>query len=149
MKRVIASLLWLSVSATVLTSCSKSQESGEATTNSSIEEKMAVFSVIGDSVYEFGNVVEGDTVQHTFKFVNKGEFPLIINNVQTSCGCTAPEWPKQPIAPGEESAIQVRFDTRGKLGQQVKTIAVLTNTKEGSNQLTIKGTVNPMATATK
>ena len=148
MKKVIASLLWLTVSATALTSCSGNQEGAETSTNAAIEEKMAVFSVVGEDVYDFGEVIDGDTVAHTFKFVNKGEFPLIINNVQTSCGCTAPEWPKQPIAPGEESSIQVRFDTRGKLGQQVKTIAVLANTKEGSSQLTIKGVVKEAASAT-
>lgn len=108
---------------------------------------MAVLSLIDGEVHDFGVVTEGDTVEHTFKFVNKGEYPLIISNVQTSCGCTAPEWPRNPVGPGEESAIQVRFDTHAKVGPQVKTIVVMANTKEATTNLKIQGIVNAASAA--
>ncbi|ANQ50463.1 DUF1573 domain-containing protein [Flammeovirga sp. MY04] len=82
-----------------------------------------------ESTYEFGDIHQGDVVEHTFKFTNTGDAPLVIINVSTTCGCTAPKWPKEPIAAGEEGEIIVKFNSRGKRGVQNKPITIQSNAK--------------------
>lgn len=91
--------------------------------------------------YDFGNIKEGDIVEHTFKFKNTGEGPLIISSATASCGCTVPQYPKEPIAVGEEGEIQVRFNSKGKPGIQNKTITITANTYPKINTLQIKANV--------
>lgn len=99
-------------------------------------------------VHDFGKITEGDTVEHLYKFVNKGELPLVINNITASCGCTTPDWPRQPVAPGEESAVRVRFNSRGKQGEQHKTVTVYANTQPSMTDIEFKVMVNPRADST-
>ncbi|WP_425482547.1 DUF1573 domain-containing protein, partial [Fulvivirga aurantia] len=68
--------------------------------------------------HDFGDIHQGDKVEHVFQFENTGNEPLIITNVQTTCGCTAPEWPKDPVAPGQTGKIKVVFNSAGKIGRQ-------------------------------
>ncbi|GAA5220631.1 DUF1573 domain-containing protein [Membranihabitans marinus] len=91
--------------------------------------------------YDFGDVVSGDKVKNVFKFTNTGSEPLIISDVKASCGCTAPSWPKEPIAPGESSEIEAIFDTAGKSGAQTKSITVTANTDPSSIVLILEGLV--------
>jgi hypothetical protein len=77
--------------------------------------------------FDFGDIVQGETVAHVFKFVNTGSEPLIVLDVQTTCGCTAPQWPKTPIPPGETGEIVVKFNSTKKIGRQNKIITVYTN----------------------
>src|SRR5687768_6466322 len=66
--------------------------------------------------HDFGNIVQGDKVEHTFYFSNTGNEPLIITNVQVSCGCTTPKgWPRDPIPPGGNGEITVSFNSAGKM----------------------------------
>ncbi len=98
--------------------------------------------------FDFGNVEEGDTVEHTFKFTNNGEAPLIITNAQASCGCTVPSYPKnEPIAPGDSAEMVVKFNTRGKPNQQMKQVRITANTESGKEAIRIKAFVNPKAGA--
>ncbi len=106
-----------------------------------LKSKIPVMALLSDSTYQFGNINEGDIVEHDFKFKNAGQFPLIINNVTASCGCTIPEWPREPISPGSESSIKVRFNTKGKPGPQVKTITVFANTEPAYSELRLQGMV--------
>lgn len=69
-----------------------------------------------DSVFEFGNIKDGDVVQHTFRFKNTGEGPLTIAKVAASCGCTTPEWTEDVIPPGGEGKVVATFDSKGKGG---------------------------------
>ncbi len=69
-----------------------------------------------DSVFEFGNIKDGDVVQHTFRFKNIGEGPLTIARVSASCGCTSPEWTEEVIPPGGEGKVVATFDSKGKGG---------------------------------
>ena len=99
-----------------------------------------------ETEFDFGTVMEGEKVTHVYKFKNTGEEPLIISNAKATCGCTVPEWPREPIAPGESSELKVVFDTKnkGKVGGQVqsKRVTVTANTDPVNSYVTIKGKVD-------
>ena len=84
-----------------------------------------------ESSFDFGDIEQGDVVEHTFAFENIGNQPLVISNVMTTCGCTAPSWPREPLAPGQKSELTVKFNSRGKIGIQNKVITIVSN---GVNQ---------------
>lgn len=123
----------------------KQSESARATAS----EKMPKITFAEKGIHDFGILTEGDTVEHIFKFTNTGEFPLIINNITASCGCTTPEWPREPVAPGATSSVRVRFNSRGKIGEQNKTITVIANTDPAMTDLQFRALVNPKADSTK
>ena len=93
--------------------------------------------------HDFGTIEEGTQASFTFDVKNVGDQPLIINNVQPSCGCTTPEWTKEPIAPGATGKIMATFNSQGRPGAFNKAITVMNNTSESSRVLTIKGFVGP------
>ena len=93
--------------------------------------------------YNFGTVKEGEIVKTTFMVTNTGKNDLVITNAQASCGCTVPNWPKKPIAPGKTGEIQVSFNTSGKPNRQSKSITLTTNTVKGREVLKISGMVTP------
>ncbi len=89
--------------------------------------------------HSFGNIPEGPAVSYDFEFVNISKEPIVLSNVQASCGCTTPTWPKEPIAPGKSSKITATYSTQGRPGPFTKTITVTSNA--GSKVLKISGTV--------
>jgi hypothetical protein len=90
----------------------------------------------------FGTLAIGEKFPHTFRFTNTGQSPLIITQVNPSCGCTtAKDWPQQPIAPGESGQISVEFNSTGNSGKVDKSISVLTNCIPAVEVLRIQGTV--------
>jgi hypothetical protein len=97
--------------------------------------------------YNFGNVVEGEKARHEFKFTNTGTDPLILQNVQASCGCTTPSWPREQIAPGASGVITAEFNSQGRPGTFNKQITVTSN--GGEVVLTISGNVQPEPTKPK
>ncbi|MBS1774844.1 MAG: DUF1573 domain-containing protein [Bacteroidetes bacterium] len=102
------------------------------------------FKFEGGDVHDFGEVAEGPSAEYTFKFKNVGKEPLIIQNANASCGCTTPEWPKEPILPGKTGTIKVSFNTTGRGGQPFdKSIFLTSNaiTDRERYELRIKGTV--------
>jgi len=94
-----------------------------------------------DVRYNFGEVVEGDMVTHIFTFTNTGKAPLIISNAKSTCGCTVPEWPKAPIAIGEQGEINVKFNTENKKLYQTKPIFITANTHPSETTLYLIGQV--------
>jgi hypothetical protein len=93
--------------------------------------------------HDFGDVNQGETVEYFFDFKNSGNIPLIIQNVLTTCGCTAPEWPKIPIQAGESDQIKVVFDSSSKIGRQNKVITIRSNADAGDFRLRISAMVLP------
>ena len=93
------------------------------------------------AVFDFGTILQGEQVGTTFTFKNTGKADLIIRKVETSCGCTVPEYDRAPVAPGMKGTIRVRFDSDGKEGAQYKTIKVVSNCKDNIFELVLKGTV--------
>lgn len=87
--------------------------------------------------FDFGDIYQGDVVKHTFKFKNTGNAPLIISNVSTTCGCTVPTWPKDPIAPGKSASITAEFNSTGKMGMQHKAITIQSNATNNNAQVAI------------
>lgn len=101
--------------------------------------------------YNYGTIKQGDKVEYTFNFTNTGKEPLIITSAQGSCGCTVPEWPKEPIKKGEAGKIHVTFNSAGKMGLQDKTVTINSNAKTNPVVLHIKGNIEaaPAAAPTK
>ena len=93
-------------------------------------------------MHDFGSIAEGERVQTVFSFTNTGKSDLVIVDARGSCGCTVPEWPREPIAPGETSEILVQFDSSNKSGNQSKRVTLTSNTNPAQTFLTIKGIVN-------
>ncbi len=94
--------------------------------------------------HDYGTFKEEAGVQtYSFAFVNKGDVPLILNNVQPSCGCTTPEWIRKPLAPGEKGYIKVSYDPKDRPGTFNKTIRVVSNAENSNVTLIIKGEVLP------
>ena len=91
-------------------------------------------------VHDYGDMPQNGDGKCEFKFTNNGKEPLILSNVRSSCGCTIPQWPRQPILPGESETIKVKYDTK-RIGIINKTITVYSNASESPVTLRIKGKV--------
>ncbi|WP_276390238.1 DUF1573 domain-containing protein [Eudoraea chungangensis] len=92
--------------------------------------------------HDFGTIIQGTPQETVFTFTNTGNAPLIITSATSSCGCTVPNPPKDPIAPGEDGELLVKFNGTGQ-NQVTKTITVMANTQKGKELLRIKAFVNP------
>ncbi len=95
----------------------------------------------GENIHDFGILKDGEVVTYKFKFTNTGNTDLIISSASASCGCTVPSFPKEPIKPGQESAIDVQFNSSGKIGKNEKQVSILSNTVPNETYLIIKAEV--------
>jgi hypothetical protein len=109
--------------------------SGEKTTGN-----IPVFK-FNEMSHDFGTILQGEKTSHAFRFTNSGKSDLVIRTASGSCGCTVPEYPKDPVAPGKEGVINVTFNSEGKEGKQNKTVTIIANTIPNSTVLTITGEV--------
>ncbi len=96
-----------------------------------------------ETEFNFDDIYQGDKVEHVFNFENTGDTPLLITNVQTTCGCTATNWEREPILPGSKSSIKVNFNSAGKTGRQNKVITIISNSVAPLNQIKITTNVLP------
>lgn len=95
-----------------------------------------------ETTHDFGSIQDGQVVKHTFTFTNTGKSPLVIESATSTCGCTVPEVPREPVAPGAEGKIEVEFNSAGKGGtQQMKVISIKANTQPEITQVNIKANV--------
>jgi len=92
-------------------------------------------------VHDFGTIIEGEMVVCYFDYENRGEGELLIASVAATCGCTTPDWSKEPLNPGEKGQLKVVFDTRGRSGSQLKGVTVVSNSLTPNTKLTIKANV--------
>lgn len=149
MKKIILSLACVAI----LASCSNQEPKQTATTETENAATAAtaataetapadapVFKFVKES-YDFGQITDGEKVSYDFKFTNIGKSPLIITSATATCGCTVPDYPKEPVAPGAEGVIRVVFDSAGKLGMQNKVVTISANTVPELTQLNILGNV--------
>jgi len=99
--------------------------------------------VFETSDHDFGTINEGQKVLHIYKVKNTGQAPLIIQSAQPSCGCTVPDWTKEPIPVGGSGFVKAEFDSSGKPGINNKTITVTANTWPKTTTLRFKAMVTP------
>ncbi|MFN0032990.1 MAG: DUF1573 domain-containing protein [Flavobacteriales bacterium] len=99
--------------------------------------------------HDFGKLKQGDKVQCVFKVTNTGNEALVIEDAKGSCGCTVPEYPKEPIPPGQTRDITVKFDSTGKSKNQQKTVTLTCNTEPMQTAVSIKSWVDAPADAGK
>lgn len=102
-----------------------------------------------ESEHDFGQIDEnGGSVSYTFEFSNEGTLPLVILSVKPSCGCTTPDWSKNPIKPGNKGFIVAEYNPKGRPGIFRKSLAVISNSETNSEKISsstyiyIKGKVN-------
>ena len=100
-----------------------------------------------ETEFDFGEIAQGTNVEHVFSFTNTGEAPLVIVDAKSSCGCTVPEYTKDPIAPGETGEMLVKFNGSGK-NQVSKTVTITANTQAGKETIKIKAFVQATDGAT-
>lgn len=136
-------VLILAAATLSLVACNSAADRIEAKAEPAGEEMMEALPAIafGSDFHDFGEISEGQVVEHTFTFTNEGDGPLIISNAQGSCGCTVPVWPRQPIAPGETGEIKVSFNSAGRAGKQDKRVTLTTNAVPQTKVLNITSTV--------
>lgn len=121
----------------------QASSSATATVTTVVAKDSAAAPVVGPALmfeeqkFDFGEIKQGEEVQHTFKFTNNGSQPLLITNVRTTCGCTATDYPKAPVQPGETASITAKFNSAGKRGPQNKVITIESNAAQGSTQVMI------------
>lgn len=116
---------------------------GTATAQETTAEQSGAEISFTETLHDFGDITQGDKVTHVFAFENTGTEPLVLNNVLTTCGCTAPSWPRDPIAPGQSGEITVTFNSRGKMGMQNKIITVVSNAVNNQERVNIRANVLP------
>jgi hypothetical protein len=135
MKNVIlfAILLFSTTLLTAQNASSQSQETDEQKAHIDFE----------STLHDFGQIVVNSNASCEFKFTNTGKEPLILSNVKASCGCTVPEWTKEPVLPGEEGVIKVRYTTVTRPNVINKAIIVHSNADNKQVILRIKGEVVP------
>lgn len=121
----------------------KKKDSNEATTKKAVNPKGKTGITFTTLVIDRPEIPYDSQELFIFEFRNTGKTPLIISNVQTSCGCTTAEKPTEPVLPGKKSKISVKYDTK-RVGDLNKTITVTTNVGEPI-VLTIKGKILPQA----
>ncbi len=111
--------------------------------NAQIKEQLAAFEWVSTS-HDFGKIKQGVPATHEFKFTNTGKTPLIITNVQASCGCTSPGWTRDAVPPGGEGYVKATFNA-ANAGVFNKTVTVTANIEAGFVTLSFKGEVQAAA----
>jgi hypothetical protein len=106
--------------------------------NKKVKEPEITFETL---VHDYGNIMQGDNGTCEFVFKNTGKADLLLTNCRSSCGCTVPEWPKDPIAPGKKATIKVKYNTQ-RVGAINKSITVESNAVNNRVVLNIKGNVS-------
>jgi len=121
----------------------ETSQTAEIANNQTQNPENVAIMTFDEKEFDFGEIKEGDKVEHVFSFKNTGKSDLIIEDAKGSCGCTVPDYKKEPIKPGETSTMKVSFDSTGKPGQQQKSVTIKANTATGAELLTIKANVAP------
>lgn len=96
-----------------------------------------------EETHDFGDVPDGPKAECDFEFRNVGKTPIIISEAHGSCGCTVPDWPKEPVKPKHKAKIHVAYNTAGRVGPINKDIIITSNAQQGTMKLHITGMVMP------
>ena len=130
----------------LILSCGGQNGSGAADCGESenMEERSQEQSVIkfDTLVHDFGTIIEGERVVCYFDYSNEGGADLLITAVEATCGCTTPDWKREPLVPGETESLKIIFDAEGRSGAQRKLVTVRSNASNGEVRLTVRANVN-------
>lgn len=125
-------------------SCNSSSDNNEISTDvimnpqtadGDIDTTMLPVIEFKEEFFDFGVVIQGEKVSHTFSFKNTGKSNLVLTSVHAGCGCTVPKFSKEPVAPGFTGEIEVTFDSSGRSGLQSKTVTVSSNTQPSRTEI--------------
>jgi len=94
-----------------------------------------------ETVHDFGTITQGTKVAYEFEYTNTGQAPLILSNVQTTCGCTASQWSRTPLPPGKTAKLLATYDSKGKIGRQNKVLSILSNAQNPEERVRLVVTV--------
>lgn len=130
---ILLLMLALSCAATVITA--QAADATEVVTDGPVM-------TFESTIVDYGEIAQNGDPLRIAKFTNTGTEPLVIKNARGSCGCTVPEWPKEPIMPGESADIKVRYDTK-RLGKINKTVTITTNQLGDPIVLKVIGNISP------
>ena len=133
MKRIVLFLALLFLTATIGFSQNEN-------TNVNRDDKNTPYISFNKTVHDYGTIEWGGNGTYKFEFTNTGKNPLLLSNVRSSCGCTVPKWPKEPIRKGEKAYMEVRYNTR-IIGNFSKSVTVYSNASNSPVLLRIKGMV--------
>lgn len=125
-----------------LLACTNSTKKKEDKTDAKIASQTYTSIKANKTIHDFGKITEGETLAYSFYIENTGENNLIINKIETSCGCTLVKWEKKPISPGEKTKIEVEFNSEGRYGKQYKVISIFANVPNKVYELIITAEVN-------
>ncbi len=99
--------------------------------------------VFKESRHDFGTIKQGEKVEYVFEYTNTGQAPLILSNVQTTCGCTASEWSRAPLPPGQTGKLKATFNSAGKMGRQNKVISIFSNAVNPEERVSLVVSIVP------
>lgn len=134
-------ILYISISLFLL-NCTSTPEYTEDNYSHLIDLKNPPVITFEENDYNFGTIIEGEVIEHKFKFTNTGKGVLVISSVNADCGCTVPKnWPKSPLKPGESAYIEVVFNSEGRVGKANKHLTITANTKPNATYVKLTGVV--------
>jgi hypothetical protein len=136
-------ILIIALTLTVIFACENKQRTDAQTieeNRKALEPTADKFPVmqIDTPTVDLGKIMQGDTIMHVYHFKNTGNMPLVVSNVNASCGCTTPSYSTAPVAPGERGFITVKFNSKGKEGKLNKTVTAYANPKPAENTVSFK-----------
>lgn len=112
------------------------------TEQSKLQEASGQADILFDTLlHDFGTIIEGEMLVCYFEYENLGTGDLVISSVSASCGCTSPDWSKEPLKPGERDRLKLVFDSNGRSGSQIKSVTVSSNSQTPTTRLSIKANV--------
>jgi len=112
-------------------SCTRNKTADNKTSNQITDDTQQLTQIEFDTeIHDFGKVKSGEILAFSFVCINKGNADLMINKVESDCGCVQVKVPKQMIPPGEKGIIEVEFNSAGMIGKQLKTLEIQSNSKE-------------------
>lgn len=138
MKHLVA----LAILAIIQTGCTQASSESATEESSAMSESSTNAEIaFEEKTFDFGQINEGEVVSHSFKFKNVGTDPLNILSVNVSCGCTVASKPEQPVGVGQSDEIVINFNSKGKVGENHKTVTVMSNAKNSSERLEFTASV--------
>lgn len=141
MKRIILIVVAFALVLGMVSCRKKGETPAGAKLDAELLKDTTVIEFVDSTTFYFDTINEGDKVEHTFRIKNAGDKNLLIARAFGSCGCTVPEYPKEPVKPGETASIKVTFNSSGKPNEQMKNVTVVCNTLKRDEMLYLKGFV--------